>query len=518
MRFSKKAYFDESSNSDFLVNTFMLIKKSSLQVFFLSAGALVGTLFLGGALFAQSLMKSPERVQRDKREEQGVLEQGSLPFLGFLPTSFEKIQAEKEITGVVGAHFASFREQHVQIFGLGDSVWPVNLRSQLQGSQGFNPPENENLWSTGALSYRPNDWFFAAGRIHAGGQLNNRDAWYHLEQAYSELRFRKIVFSIGRKPLYWGQSFVAPLLLSDHATSFNSIQLATLPQRWPWIFKYLGNMRTEIFLSRMNSERVNPNDYFLGWRLGLLPLDFFETNIALIYQFGGKGIESGGPWTDTLLEILGGRGSKSDVGTDSSNITNRAVQMDYRFSFKNLAWPLSYYSEQHLDDCCGEFRKMLVHSYSYMHGFLLVTGRNREANKFRMEYARTGTKAYFHPVWHSGFSNNGRILGHPLGPDGEGAYFRWNREFFRQHDFETAIFWEKRNRKENFDMRDVRDYNPNFQKPEQKLGFTPRLTTHFSKTLKMEWALNFARVWNKASFDHHTVWDWGGLAGLEKSF
>ncbi|MBN8555146.1 MAG: hypothetical protein J0L93_06865 [Deltaproteobacteria bacterium] len=477
--------------------------------------------FITQNLFAQSLIKTSDRVSRESREEFNLQNSTELKFMGFRPSSFEEPAfdfSEKKVGANVSLNIASFREPKVRNYPVGNSTWPVFYQSQIQGTQGFDPPEKENTWSSVSLGVMPTNWFFATAEAQAGAQFNSSNTWYSLRQLYSEFKIRKLVLSVGRKPLYWGQSFVAPLLLSDHAASFDSIQLSTLPQRWPWIFKYLGQLKTELFLTRMNLDRANPHDFFVGWRLGMMPVDFFELNIGLIYQFSGDGIPKDNSVKDITLEILGARTSYSDAGDDSSNVTNRAVQMDYRFWFRDLTWPLSYYSEQHLEDCCGSFQPMLKHSYSFMHGLMMTTGQDSKSSRWRAEYTRTGSKLYFHLTWPSGFSNEGRVLGQPLGPDSEGAYLRWNRKFFKASDLEGLFFWERRNRSSDIDRHDIHSFYTSFEKCEKRAGLVARWTQKFENGFIFESAISEMRIFNLDSRRDRDVWAWGALAKIGKSF
>jgi len=473
--------------------------------------------------FAQGLFETPDRDYRNEMERNLLLGDSEHPyFMGFFPTSFEGVDTPHHRThATLGVTFAAFHESPSTLTVIGTPKLPVKQRSLLDGSEGLNPPSGQNTWASLEGTWKPTDWLFASSTIHGGSQLGGphgfSDAWYHLQQLYLEARFHKFVLSAGRKPLYWGQSFVAPMLISDNAKSLDLLEVSTLPQRWPSFLRYLGDLKTEIFFSRMNSNREPQHDEFVGWRVGITPFDFFEANAALIYQIGGDGLPNTSA-SDTFVEIMGARASKGQGIDDTSYVTNRSAGFDFRFNFKNFEWPFSIYSEHHLEDCCG-WKNIIFRSYSYLYGGYLRTGKSISDSEWRFEYVKTSTKTFVNTRWPSSFSNDGILITHPIGRDAEGVYLKWSERILPEVECEAVGFWEVRDRRGEYDRFDIRLFRPSFQESEKTFGITPAIKRYFASDAgNIRFSVASFKVLNKENQGGRNPWEWGGLLSFSKTF
>ncbi len=158
----------------------------------------------------------------------------------------------------------------MRVPAMGSDAHPIYHSSLFQEAQGLSASEGSNVLASAFGSYRHSDWFAVSGEILGGSNTRGR-GWYHIPHLSLEARLFSSFFKIGRVPLRWGQSFVAPLLISDNATPFDSIVWSTLPVEIPFLYRILGVTRAEAFYTRANSDRVNPHDQFFGLRVGTKP-------------------------------------------------------------------------------------------------------------------------------------------------------------------------------------------------------------------------------------------------------
>lgn len=429
---------------------------------------------------------------------------------GFRPTLFETLEP-KFFSLVIESRALINRENSASIPIMNADNRLIEYSSLILSSAGWKPPYKESAWIGARLKSRPNDYIGFSTSILGGWGFEHSKVRYHLGEAYGEARLRSLVLAVGRRPMYWGQSFHAPLMISDEAKPLDSITLTTIPVKVGGWFSFLGEIKAEIFFSRMNINRVPHHDYFLGWRVGTKPIRWFELNASALYEFGGSGIDKGS-FLDGMIEFFGGRGNKGPGQLDSSNVTNRSFGVDGRISMDTLGLPLSIYSEQHIEDCCGNFVRFMKKSWSYLYGFTL-TG---DLGELGFEYAKTSDSLYFHTVWKSSASNDNRLMGTPLGADAQGIRLRTilpligKRASFR-HDF----FWEERQRNHRLSDSDFSAYHSGFQESEKRMGFLPSLSWQWNDSWTAFFEAGLVKVWNKQNNRHRDVIDWGTSAGLK---
>ncbi len=465
-------------------------------------------------LMGQSLIPASSRQHRLLLEDLSLTQDKSADvFLGFSPTAFETFELRKRAQMRLDWNHAHIAETPVRVPAMGSENTPVLLRSLQTESQGLDIPHGSSSFVRSEVGLSPTSWLALRTTLIGGTTIeDNSRAWYHLAEAYAEFKFVNSVISIGRKPMNWGQSFVGPLLLSDNSTPLDSIQITSLPVRLPWILDYLGLVRAEIFYSRMNADRLPQHDQFVGWRLGVKPNMRTEVNVAAHYQFGGKQVR-GGAWDEVLLEIFGVRKDYGEGPKSSSNVTNRAAQIDFRIKFPELKTPLSVYGENHLEDCCGGLYFLFRRQLSYLYGFYLRTDQSVRAQKIRVEYVKTGNKLYFHDVWLSALSNEGSLMGHPIGNDAQGVYVDWMKSLWAAEG-SLRIFWEERNRRGQIDFGGIYLYRPHYEESEKRYGTTPGVEIPLAPDWRLNLRGSIIRVINKENYGGRNTFEWGTLLSL----
>lgn len=489
------------------------------------------------ALDAQGLIPSSYRLERESQEDAALLSAGSDLFVGYYLTSFEgpaklfgdgvrmrwldQFENQKRFAVRGAISFVSLRERNARIATMGNDEHPVYQNSLLQGSHGMPVDFGEGTYGTVEALERWSDWAYARGVIHGGWEPGNSRSWFHLEALYSEFRLNSFVLSVGRKPIYWGQSKIGPLLFSANAKNLDVVQISTLPFSWPFIFKYLGQLKAEIFVARMNSDRTPPNEYLSGWRIGMRPSSWFEANIGMTYQLLGEGMPVGS-FSDYFIEWLGSRKSYSNDPNDSSNFTNRAFAGDIRVHLRDLSWPTSLYTEQHLEDCCGKFSALITDTLSYTFGVVTRTSKEFDAHRFRIEYSKTGNGLYFHQDWSASTSNSGRIAGNPLGRDAQGVYLDWARDL-RNWEPQFGFFWEQRDRKgvvqkfDNGTVISITNFRPNFKHSEKRWGSNLSAKVELPYAFIFDGAVEIVRVTGFENSNRNTM-EWGTFLRFSRAW
>lgn len=478
-------------------------------------------------LQAQGLIPNEEKDFRLFQELETTAEPQPSVFVGGMPSLFVQNMGDSRFKGSLTASFIDIHETETRYSAQGIDGLRIYHSNFRYGSQGFDAPFGKNFYLTPQISGGHSSYFRWKAKMHLGVNANTGSSWHHFEEGYAELKLNKLILTVGRAPLYLGQSFVAPLLYSDNATNLNLIKLSSLPTQFPGFLEKLGYFRSEVFFSRLNKRRQPSNDSFAGFRFSWKPVSALELGISGHYQVGGKSVPSAS-FEDYVVEFLGSRKNYGAGIHESSDFTNRAVAADMRVNLMQWKIPASVYTEQHLEDCCGsDFSFLYRKSYSYLYGLIYRFRPFEEKQAIRLEFVRTSNALYFHQRWNSGTSNEGRIGGHPLGKDGRGLYTQWERAVSAwKSDLKLQFYFEDRGRSGRVSLSSDQEDSPvsvvdpsfNYEKSEHRFGTVVGMTKHLSKDLSLSSQFSTVFIENKANQSSRNSTEWGGYLGLKYSF
>jgi hypothetical protein len=223
--------------------------------------------------------------------------------------------------------------------------------------------------------------------------------------------------SFGRQSLWWGQGRHGSLILTDNAQPLDMLRITNpSPVLLPWIFKYLGPFRFDVFWSQLEDDRVVPHPYFAGLRLLIKPLPWIELGGSRTVIFGGEGRPSV-DFSD-FITILGGK----NLSGDEDN-SDQLAALDFRLRLPFL-WGAEIYGEWGGEDEAGGF----FSNMAYLGGIYLPKIESSERLSLRFEYAdlshidENSPPWYHHDIYRSGYTYEGKILGHPVGGTGRDTF------------------------------------------------------------------------------------------------
>ncbi len=181
------------------------------------------------------------------------------------------------------------------------------------------------------------------------------------------------------------------------------------PVLLPWFLKYLGPFRFDVFWSKLEKDRVVAEPYLAGLRLNIKPLPWLEIGGSRTVIFGGEGRPDVN-FSD-FITILGGKNLSGDED-DSDQIA--ALDARIRLPFLGGA---ELYGEYGGEDEAGHFLSNL----SWLAGLYLPRLEPTGRLSLRAEYADlshiddNSPAWYRHGIYRSGYTYEGKILGHPAG-------------------------------------------------------------------------------------------------------
>ncbi|MGK2906840.1 MAG: capsule assembly Wzi family protein [Desulfuromonadales bacterium] len=229
--------------------------------------------------------------------------------------------------------------------------------------------------------------------------------------AVAAFSYEGIELSAGRQSLWWGQGRHGSLILTSNARPLDMLRLSNpSPLQLPWLFKYLGPFRFDLFASRLDDDRVVPEPYFGGLRMNVKPAYWLELGASRTVMFGGDGRPSID--ASDFLTIIGGNNLSGNEDT-----SNSVAGVDVRLSFP-LLWGVELYGELVGEDEAGG----LFSRNSYLAGAYLPQIEPSGHLSLRIEYADTtriggSPVLYRHGIYKSGYIYEGQIMGHHVGSD-----------------------------------------------------------------------------------------------------
>ena len=207
--------------------------------------------------------------------------------------------------------------------------------------------------------------------------------------------------------LWWGQGYHGGLFLTNNAEPLKMIRLTNpQPASLPWVFRYLGPFRFDLFASRLEKDRDVPEPYFAGMRINFKPHPALEVGFTRTFIMGGNGRPGLNP--ERLWDVMFGENMPG--GEDFSNSIAGA---DLRLSLPFF----QLYGERAGED----ESQWLPIKRAYLAGLYIPSlGRGVD---LRVEYANISNKVWYtHGIYSSGYTYKGRILGHHVGGGGRDIF------------------------------------------------------------------------------------------------
>jgi len=276
--------------------------------------------------------------------------------------------------------------------------------SLVYNNDGIDPDEGFNGYlrfsvegTAGPFTFSLTPLFYLDG---AGGGI--------IQKGYVKFHAMGLDLEAGKIPLWWGQGYHGTLFLSNNAEPLPMVRLTNPgPVLLPWFFHYLGPFRFDVFVSRLEAERVVPRPYFAGFRVEFRPHPIFEIGFTRTMTAFGDGRPT--PTFGRVLDAL--FGSNKPMEKDLSDSIG-GIDMRLTLPFGDL------YGELGGEDQRGFFPSYPI---AYIAGvYLPILDRGLD---FRVEFADIRSRSWYtHGVYKSGYTYKGRVLGHHVGRGGRDLF------------------------------------------------------------------------------------------------
>jgi hypothetical protein len=232
--------------------------------------------------------------------------------------------------------------------------------------------------------------------------------------------------SFGKQSLWWGPGDDSSLLFSDNAAPIYMARASRIaPFRLPWIFRWLGPMKWDLFYGQLSGNQYPPRPMIHGEKISFKPTDNLELGFSRTTEFGGVGRSlTAGAIINSYFSF------SSSVGYNASqNPGKRTGGFDFNYKVPYLRNWLTVYAEALSADDPSPLdapRRAAVNSGIYMPRLPGVPKLD-----LRVEAGYTNTPAadprpiggefvYWELFYHDLYTNNGNLIGSWIGRQGQG--------------------------------------------------------------------------------------------------
>ena len=257
-----------------------------------------------------------------------------------------------------------------------------------------------NLFDTFAFYLHPE----YAGASEGGSDVD-------LIEGYGKVGVGPFELEAGRDSLWWGPGHHGSILMSNNARPFDMLKI-TNPQPiiLPWIFRAVGPVRAEWFLTQLEKDRDFPHAKLSGIRVNIKPHPYVEFGASRVVMFGGQGM----PGLDFFdyfkpLAALSEQAQNNQLaGFDSSLLIPLPKN--------RLLRSIKLYADAAGEDEAGFFPTKWGDLLGVQFNDIFKTGRT----DLRIEYADDIVPGYpnvfyTNSVYTSGYTYEGRVIGHHMG-------------------------------------------------------------------------------------------------------
>jgi len=260
-------------------------------------------------------------------------------------------------------------------------------------------PCGDGVGTYGELDSRAGfgDWLSAATRLRARFGTDDYGSGVDIDRAHLDAHYRGFDLELGRDAFVVGPGARTNVGWSDHAPPLDFVRASYANERGG-LFYLVGRLR---------GPQTYPGNLVTIAR-GEIDLGPVTLGGMQLLQLEGDGAPHLGPWP--FIEEHVTRGDPSAGPTDSSN---RRVGIDTSWRIAGFGGARFYY-ELMFEDWRRQFADALRYDADHVVGL--------EFSAILIEWQKTGFRSMEHDPRVTGFTNAGRAVGSPLGPDAQALY------------------------------------------------------------------------------------------------
>jgi hypothetical protein len=253
------------------------------------------------------------------------------------------------------------------------------------------------------------------------GEVNR----FTVQNAYLSTNIDSWNFSFGKQDMWWSPSYGSSFLFSDNAEPIYMFRLSRVaPFTLPWLLRYLGPAKLDLFIGRMQGNDFPPRPLFHGEKITFKPTKNLELGFSRTVEFGGVGraMTLGAIWNSYLSFVS----SVNYASNQSPGHRVSGFDFSYRLPFVR-DW-LTLYADSMASDDPSPIdapRRASVNP-----GLYLAKVPGVRKLDFHVEGIYTdpptprsngGRFSYWELFYHDAYTNNRVLMGSWIGREGVGG-------------------------------------------------------------------------------------------------
>ena len=223
---------------------------------------------------------------------------------------------------------------------------------------------------------------------------------------------------------WWGPGWDGSLILSNNARPVPALTIGRNRKDAPsskWL-SWIGPWDMHVIWGQLESDRAIPDARFFGMRVNARPFKGFEIGVSRTAQWCGEGRPCG---ADTFWDLFLGKDNIGDDDTTFENEPgNQMAGFDVRWTNMWFGAPVSLYGQMIGEDEAGGFPSRYLAQFG-----IEGSGITRGQTSYRwyaeiadttcdaVKSAKRFNCAYRQAIYASGYTYEGRIIGHGLDND-----------------------------------------------------------------------------------------------------
>jgi hypothetical protein len=260
---------------------------------------------------------------------------------------------------------------------------------------------------------------------------------FRLLDTYIGARAGDWFLSFGKQSLWWGPAKGSALIFSNNAEPIYMFRASRIaPFTLPWIFRWLGPMKWDVFFGKLSGNHFPPRPMLHGEKVSFKPTRNLEFGFSRTAEIGGVGrpLTLGSIWRSYVSVT-------SPVHeTPANDPGKRTGGFDFSYKLPFVRDWLSIYTDSLADDDPSPLaapRRAGVNPGIYLARFpkipkldLRVEGVNTNLVTFR---STAGQFIYFDSFYHELYTNKSNLIGSYIGREGTGIQ-AWSSYWFNARD------------------------------------------------------------------------------------
>lgn len=248
--------------------------------------------------------------------------------------------------------------------------------------------------------------------LAAGATPRARSGNHGFHEAQAVLEVGRLGVWGGRRAQGYGPSAGGAIVFDDEVPLDGGGLFLTGPVRLPWVLRHLGDIRADLFLSRVTNGDVIRDPWLWGARVSLEPSSRLRLAINRGAMFGGEG--NSAITLDKLWLMFRGEHAGAE-----GEFANQVLSVDASYRLP-AGIPLVAYVEWGMDDLSGGYHR----SPGLIAGLELAAIPGLPQAAIGLERASFAAASHKNTIWYrnwamrGGWTDDGVPLAHPLAGHG----------------------------------------------------------------------------------------------------